>query len=58
MNTIELAYPFIKKRHFAKKRRLEEKKRNYTFVSNANKQLFLHQFFFEGYKIFEVLLYT
>ncbi|CAD8107805.1 unnamed protein product [Paramecium primaurelia] len=44
-------FTFIKHRHFTKKRKLEQKPRNYTYISSEAKLLFLQLFLFESYKI-------
>ncbi|CAK58119.1 unnamed protein product (macronuclear) [Paramecium tetraurelia] len=47
-------FTFIKHRHFTKKRKLEQKPRNYTYISSEAKLLFLQLFLFESYKIQDV----
>lgn len=47
-------FTFIKRRHFTKKRKLESKPRNYTYISSEAKNLFLQLFLFQSYKIQDV----
>jgi Holliday junction resolvasome RuvABC DNA-binding subunit len=48
---LEISFPYIKLRHFTKKRKTEESKRTYVFVDLEKKAEFLKLFLFEGVKI-------
>ena len=51
---MDTGFPFIKRRHFKKKRKVEVKKREYTFINETKKLEFLRSFLFQGIKISEV----